>query len=100
MKDFLSIPLAVEKPIRYGRNIGRQQQATLKVQIATKVSQGVCEKTQKIVLSNTPDKVEWENAKLIKDNIADVIQKLKQQPGKNIVVAGRPTFAQLLQDWG
>ena len=44
--------------------------------------------TPKYVVSTTLDKVEWQNSTLIKDNLAGEITKLKQQPGKNIGVAG------------
>lgn len=58
------------------------------------------DKTQKIVISNTLDSVNWKNTRLIKDNIAEEIQKLKQQPGKNIVIAGGATAAQSFARWG
>ena len=54
------------------------------------------EETQKIVISNTLYRVEWKNAKLIKGNIAEEILKVKQQPGKNIIVVGGATVAQTL----
>ncbi len=40
----------------------------------------------KIILSNTLKKVEWNNATLIKDNTVEEIARLKQQPGKDLVV--------------
>jgi len=52
------------------------------------------DKIQKIVVSSTIDRVEWKNTTLIKDNVAEEIQKLKQQPGKNLIVAGGATIAQ------
>jgi dihydrofolate reductase len=52
------------------------------------------EETQKIVISNTLDRAEWKNTIVIKENIAEEIQKLKQQPRKNIVVVGGATVAQ------
>ena len=52
--------------------------------------------TPKYVVSTTLDKVEWKNATLIKGNLAEEITKLKQQPGKNIGVAGSPTLVQSL----
>ncbi len=58
------------------------------------------DESQKIVISNTLNRVEWKNTKLIKDNIADEIQKLKQQHGKNIVVAGGATVAQTFAKLG
>ncbi|MBI4786811.1 MAG: dihydrofolate reductase [Chloroflexi bacterium] len=52
--------------------------------------------TTKYVVSTTLDKVEWKNSTLIKKNLAQEIGKLRQQPGKNIGVAGSPTLARFL----
>ena len=46
------------------------------------------EETQKIVFSNTLEKVNWKNTRLIKDNISEEIIKLKQQQGKNMYLVG------------
>lgn len=40
----------------------------------------------KIILSNTLKKVEWNNATLIKDNVEEEIARLKQRPGKDLLV--------------
>ena len=58
------------------------------------------DETQKIVISNTLDRVEWKNTRLIKDNNTEEIQKLKQQPGKNLIVAGGATVAQTFASLG
>lgn len=42
----------------------------------------------KIVFSRTLDRVEWNNSRLVKDNIAEEIAQLKQQPGKDMVIFG------------
>ena len=42
----------------------------------------------KIVVSRTLEKAEWNNARLIKDHVAEEITRLKQQPGKDIGVFG------------
>lgn len=52
--------------------------------------------TPKYVVSTTLDRVEWKNSTLIKGSLAEEIAKLKQQPGKNIGVAGSPTLVQSL----
>ena len=49
---------------------------------------GLMNRTPKIVASKTLDKPEWENSRLIKDNVAEEIKHLKQQPGKDIAVFG------------
>ena len=43
----------------------------------------------KIVFSRTLDRVEWgkwNNARLVKNNVAEEISKLKQQPGGDMVL--------------
>ena len=46
----------------------------------------------KYVVSTSLDKVEWNNSHLIKGNVAKEVSKLKQQPGKEIMVAGSNTL--------
>lgn len=58
------------------------------------------DETQKIVFSKTLEKVEWKNTRLIKGNIAEEIMKMKQQPGKNMVVAGGAGIAQTFMKLG
>jgi dihydrofolate reductase len=52
--------------------------------------------TPKVVVSTTLNEVEWKNSTLIKGNLAEEIAKLKQQPGKNIGVAGSSTLVESL----
>ncbi len=42
----------------------------------------------KIVFSKTLKKVEWNNTRLVKDNIEEEIKKMKQMPGKNMTLLG------------
>lgn len=42
----------------------------------------------KFVVSTTLEVVAWNNSTLIKENIAEEVAKLKQQPGQDILVAG------------
>ncbi|MCK9860207.1 dihydrofolate reductase family protein [Paenibacillus sp. ATY16] len=55
---------------------------------------------QKIVISGTMDKAEWDNTILIKENIAEQIKELKEQPGKNLVIFGSPGAAKTLLELG
>lgn len=51
----------------------------------------------KIVVSRTLDQIDWNgnpHTLLIKDNIAEQINQLKQQPGKDIWFLGSPNLAQ------
>ncbi len=53
----------------------------------------------KIVFSNTLEKVVWKNTRLVKEVIPEEIMKMKQQPGKGMVIFGSgsivSTFTQL-----
>ena len=51
---------------------------------------------RKYVVSTTLDKLEWNNSRLIKDNVVAEITKLKQQDGKDITVHGSATLVQTL----
>jgi dihydrofolate reductase len=42
----------------------------------------------KIVVSRTLDAAEWTNTRLIKDDVATELAKLKEQPGKDIAIFG------------
>jgi dihydrofolate reductase len=59
--------------------------------------------TPKYVVSTSLDQVEWgpyDNIKLIKGKLAEEIGQIKQQPGKNIGVAGSPSQARSLLQAG
>src|SRR5258708_2845898 len=54
------------------------------------------ENATKIVVSRTLDRIDWngaQNTVLIKDNIAEEINKIKQQPGKDIWFLGSTMLA-------
>ncbi len=42
----------------------------------------------KIIFSRTLDQVEWENSRLVGDNVAEAVSKLKQQPGQDMAIFG------------
>lgn len=50
--------------------------------------------TPRVVFSTTLEKVDW-NSRLVRDNIAEEVTKLKAQPGKDMEVGG-PTLASTL----
>ena len=45
-------------------------------------------RADKIVFSRTLKKVEWENTRLIKDNIVEEMRKIKPMPGKDMTLLG------------
>ncbi len=42
----------------------------------------------KVVFSRTIDKARWNNTKLVKDNIAAEVRKMKNEPGMDMVIMG------------
>ncbi len=47
----------------------------------------------KIVFSRTLPHVEWQNTRLVKDSFAAEVTKLKQQPGKDLIIFGSSALA-------
>ena len=50
-----------------------------------------------VVFSQTLDKAEGENTRIVRTNLQDEILKLKQEPGKNILVGGVSIPSQLIE---
>jgi dihydrofolate reductase len=46
----------------------------------------------KIVFSKTLDRAEWNNSRIVRDNVVEEITRLKQQAGKDLVIDGSPTL--------
>jgi dihydrofolate reductase len=56
---------------------------------------------QKYVVSTTLEEpLEWSNSTLIKENVAEEIEKLKNRPGKDIVISGSGTLVRSLLRYG
>jgi dihydrofolate reductase len=47
----------------------------------------------KVVFSRTLEKVEWNNTRLVKENAAEEIMKMKETPGKDLVILGSSNLA-------
>ncbi len=54
----------------------------------------------KIVFSRTLESVEWKNARLVKEVIPEEIVKMKQQPGKDMVIYGSGSIVSALMNLG
>ncbi|WP_353719885.1 dihydrofolate reductase family protein [Dyadobacter sp. 676] len=54
----------------------------------------------KIVFSTTLTSAYWNNTTLIKSNVEEEVNKLKQQPGKDLVIFGSPGLAKSLMNLG
>jgi dihydrofolate reductase len=52
------------------------------------------EEIPKVVFSRTLETTEWNNTTLIKADIAEEVAKLKEQPGKDLVIFGSPGLTQ------
>src|SRR5258708_18163961 len=53
---------------------------------------GLMNSLPKIVFSKTLEKAEWNNSRIVRDNVVEEVNKLKQQEGKNMVIDGSPTL--------
>lgn len=54
----------------------------------------------KYVVSNTLTTAPWEGSSIISGNVVEEITKLKQQPGKDIIIDGSATLVQSLMETG
>jgi dihydrofolate reductase len=53
----------------------------------------------KVVFSRTLDQASWNNTKLVKDDIAAEVRKMKNEPGENMVILGSGSIvSQLAQE--
>lgn len=56
------------------------------------------DRATKFVFSRTMQRADWNNTIVISNNIAEEINKLKQQPGKDLVIFGSPGLAHSLME--
>ncbi len=61
---------------------------------------GKMNSTPKIVFSKTLSNVKWENTRLINGNVAEEISKLKQQPGRDLIIFGSSDLAVSFIEYG
>jgi dihydrofolate reductase len=54
----------------------------------------------KVVFSRTLEKAAWENTRLLRDNLAAEVQKLKNEPGEGIVIFGSGSIVSQLTEAG
>ena len=54
----------------------------------------------KIVFSRTLNKVGWQNTTLMKENIVEEIQRMKNQPGKNLAILGSSSIVSAFAQHG
>jgi dihydrofolate reductase len=61
---------------------------------------GLMNSLPKIVFSRTLQKAEWNNTRLINDNVAEEISQLKQRPGKDLALFGSANLLSTLIQMG
>jgi dihydrofolate reductase len=57
-------------------------------------------KADKIVFSMTLKKAEWNNTRLVKDNMVEEVRKMKQMPGKDMTILGSGSIITQLAEAG
>jgi len=68
-----------------------------------KASDGIADRMNtmpKIVFSKTLEHADWQNTRLVKENIVEEIKHLKQQPGKDLAILGSANLASFLLNAG
>jgi dihydrofolate reductase len=60
----------------------------------------VLNNSSKIVFSSTLEKADWQNTEVVKELTKDELLKLKQQPGKNMMIFGSGTIVNQLTNLG
>ncbi len=60
----------------------------------------VLNNSPKIVFSSTLEKADWQNTEVVKELNKDEILKLKQQPGKNMMIFGSGTIVEQFTNLG
>ncbi len=52
------------------------------------------DQAQKVVFSTTLEKAGWNNSHLVRGNVSEEVKRLKQQPGKDLIIFGGARLAQ------
>jgi dihydrofolate reductase len=61
---------------------------------------GKMNETDKVVFSRTLERVDWSNTRLIHENAAEVVARLKQGPGKEMIILGSAKLAGTFTEHG
>jgi len=61
---------------------------------------GKMNETAKLVFSRTLAQADWNNTRLVRDHVAEEINRLKQQPGKDMIIFGSGDLAVSLAEQG
>ncbi|HEX4207693.1 MAG TPA: dihydrofolate reductase family protein [Ktedonobacteraceae bacterium] len=53
----------------------------------------------KVVVSRTLETAEWNDSRVVKGNLAEEVAKLKQEPGKDVIIYGSASIVQALTNF-
>ena len=87
----------------FGRTTYQMMASYWPTPLATKNDPLVAERMNnmpKVVFSRTLDKVFWQNTKLVKESIGDVILEMKQEPGPDLAILGSGSIVAQLAEEG
>jgi dihydrofolate reductase len=90
-QEFAAGNLKSESTLLFGRVTYEMMAGYWPTAAAQKNDPAVAEgmnKAEKIVFSRTLKKVEWNNTRIVKDNIGEEIKKMKQMPRKDMTLLG------------
>ncbi|HEV2888136.1 MAG TPA: dihydrofolate reductase family protein [Jatrophihabitans sp.] len=96
MNDVLAASMAECDAILIGRNT-YQEYVQIWPNMDSNLMSDFMNNTQKYVLSSTLQApLEWANSELVSGDLADVVGRLRDQPGKNIQIPGSPALVRSL----
>jgi len=55
---------------------------------------------QKIVVSNSMKKADWQNSRVVNGDLTEIVSKLKRETGKDMILEGGPTLTQQFVERG
>ena len=101
--DYASEMLEHESSLLFGRKTYEQMVSYWPTPQAKKQSPKVAQgmnKAEKLVFSRSLQKVDWENARIVKGNIVEEVRKLKQQSPKDMTLLGSGSIVTLFSQHG
>jgi dihydrofolate reductase len=58
------------------------------------------QRVQKIVISNSLKKAEWNNSRLMRGDLTEIVAKLRSEPGKDMILEGGPNITKQFVEKG
>ena len=101
--DFALEGLRSESILLYGRVTYQMMASFWPTPMAAEMSPEMAagmNKAEKIVFSRTLKKAEWNNTRIISENIFDEVRKMKQTPGKDMTILGSGSIVRQFAEEG